>query len=92
MSKTRAHFFLSGEVQGVCFRSAAKDKARSLGVKGWVRNLSDGRVEIIAEGEENKVKKFIEWAKEGPEFAGVENIELYRENYKGEFDRFEIKY
>ncbi len=92
MSKTRAHFFLSGRVQGVCFRSAGRDKACSLGIKGWVRNLSDGRVEIVAEGEESKIKKFIEWAKEGPEFAGVENIELYRENYKGEFDRFKIKY
>ena len=92
MSATRAHFFLSGRVQGVCFRSASRNKARSLGIKGWVRNLPDKRVEITAEGEEDKVKKFIEWAKEGPEFAGVENMELYREEYKGEFDRFEIKY
>ncbi len=92
MSNARTHFFLSGRVQGVCFRSAGRDKARSLGIEGWVRNLSDGRVEIVAEGEESKIKKFIEWAKEGPEFARVENVELYRKKYKGEFDRFQIKY
>jgi acylphosphatase len=92
MSKTRAHFFLSGKVQGVCFRAASREKARSLGIKGWVRNLADGRVEIVAEGEKGKVKKFVDWAEEGPDFAGVENVELYKENYKGEFDKFEIKY
>lgn len=92
MSKTRAHFFLSGRVQGVCFRSESQKKARSLGVKGWVRNLQDGRVEVVVEGEESKVKKFVEWAEEGPDFSEIENTELYWENFKKEFDGFQIKY
>jgi acylphosphatase len=90
--KARAHIFVSGFVQGVFFRSNTQERARQLGLKGWVRNLEDGRVEAVFEGEKEKVLKMIEWAERGPEFAKVENIEVNWEEYKGEFDDFEIRY
>jgi acylphosphatase len=88
----RAHIFVSGFVQGVFFRSNTQERARRLGLKGWVRNLEDGRVEAVFEGEKEKVLEMIEWAKRGPELAKVENVEVEWEEYKGEFDDFEIRY
>jgi len=57
--KVRAHLLISGRVQGVAFRYYTQDIAQSLEIKGWVRNCWDGKVEIVAEGEEEKVKKLI---------------------------------
>jgi acylphosphatase len=56
----RAHVFYSGRVQGVGFRFTAASIADDLGLSGWIRNLSDGRVESVCEGEEKKVKKFLD--------------------------------
>jgi acylphosphatase len=88
----RVHLFISGRVQGVFFRLTMRQKARNFGVKGFCKNLSDGRVEAMAEGEEEKVNKLINWAKRGPFFARVDKIEIKEENYKGEFKKFEIVY
>jgi len=63
-----------------------------LGVKGWVRNLYDGRVEVVAEGEEEAVENLIRWCHKGPRGARVVNVEVIREEYKGEFDTFSILY
>jgi len=90
--KVRVHIFVSGRVQGVFFRSQTKEKARELGLTGWVRNSEDGRVEAVFEGEEEKVKEIVEWAKKGPALARVNGIEILWEDYKGEFDDFEKRY
>ncbi|TSC75880.1 MAG: acylphosphatase [Parcubacteria group bacterium Gr01-1014_30] len=92
MEKAKAHIFVSGSVQGVLFRDSARRKARKLKVKGWVRNLPDGRVEIIAEGEKDRVEQMINWARTGTILARVDNVDFEFEEYKGEFDDFEIRY
>ncbi len=86
----QAHIFVSGSVQGVFYRSNTRKKAKELGIKGWVRNLYDGRVEVTAEGEEEDLKKFIEWCKKGPELAFVENIEVEWNDYKGKYEDFSV--
>jgi acylphosphatase len=92
MAKIRAHLYISGRVQGVFFRDHTRRKALSLGVNGFVRNLLDGRVEAVFEGEEDAVRKLIEWCHEGPPLAQVEKVEVEYEPYTGEFDGFEITY
>jgi acylphosphatase len=90
--KVRAHVFISGSVQGVFFRSETRHKAKERGVKGWVRNTSDGRVEALFEGEEENVKELIEFCKHGPPGARVTGVDVTRENYTGEFRDFEIRH
>jgi acylphosphatase len=90
--KVRAHVFVNGRVQGIFFRQETKHEADRRGVSGWVRNLSDGRVEAVFEGEKEAVKALIEFCKRGPPMARVTNVDLTWENYKGEFDSFRIKY
>jgi acylphosphatase len=90
--KARAHMFVSGRVQGVFFRLQAKHNADRHDVKGWVRNLSDGRVEAIFEGEKEAVEALIEFCKHGPSGARVTYVNLRWEPYTGDFDRFRIKY
>ena len=87
----RFHIFVSGRVQGVFFRANAVEIANKLLIKGWVRNLKDGRVEIVAEGSKEKLKEFIEWLKEGPMLAKVVDIVVEEEKPTGEFDNFERK-
>jgi acylphosphatase len=86
----RVHLFISGRVQGVFYRAFTKEVADSLGLKGWVRNLRDGRVEAVFEGEEDKISIAIERCKEGPPYARVDNIEIIWEEPKDLTD-FEIK-
>jgi acylphosphatase len=90
--KVRCHIFVSGKVQGVFFRQNTLEKAKALGLKGWVKNTQDERVEAIFEGEKEKVEKILEWMKIGPPLARVENVEIRFEDFKGEFDDFEIRY
>ncbi len=92
MEKVRVHVFISGLVQGVFFRWNTKRNADKLQLSGWVRNLPDGRVEAIFEGERENVEKMIEWCKKGPSGAIVEKVEIVYENYKGEFKGFKIIY
>jgi len=89
--RVRAHVFISGRVQGVFFRESTKNNAEKLGVSGWVRNLSDGRVEAVFEGEERDVKRMLEWCRTGPKLAKVEKADIIWEAPKGE-KGFEIKY
>jgi acylphosphatase len=86
----RVHVFVSGRVQGVNFRWNTKIVADNLGVKGWVRNLPDGRVEIVAEGDEDKIKKFLDYVKKGPILARVDKVDVEEEEYKKEFKEFSI--
>ena len=90
--KVRVHLFISGIVQGVLFRYYMQREAQSLGVKGWVKNLSDGRVEAVCEGEKENVRKIIEWAHRGSPYSHVENVSINWEKYIGEFDNFSITY
>jgi len=90
--QVRARIFVSGRVQGVYFREKTRRKAQELGVFGWVRNLPDGRVEAVFEGEKEKVEKTIEWSKKGPFWAKVNGLEVEWEEYRGEFENFEIRY
>jgi len=89
--KTRAHIFIRGKVQGVFFRSEMLREARKQRVNGWVRNLSDGEVEAILEGEEEDVKKLIAFCKRGSQGATVMGIRVAWENYAREFTDFEIR-
>ncbi len=88
----RVHVWISGLVQGVFFRYHTRKLAKKLGVRGWVRNLPDGRVEAVMEGEEEALKKMLEFCREGPPGAEVERVEIKWERPKGEFDDFEIQY
>jgi len=90
--KARVHILVSGRVQGVRFRESTLQKAQKLGVFGWVKNLAGGRVEAVLEGEKGAVQKLAKWAKSGPLFAKVNNIEVDWGEYKGEFVCFEIRY
>jgi acylphosphatase len=90
--KRRCHVLVSGRVQGVFFRQNTLERARALGLKGWVRNTEDGRVEAVFEGEREKIEKILEWMKIGPPLAEVENLEIKWEDFKGEFEDFEIRY
>lgn len=84
----RAHVFVQGKVQGVFFRSEAAELAHEYRVKGWIRNLPDGRVEALFEGEEKDVKKLIEFCMTGPRLAVVTKIDVLWEDYEAEFSSF----
>ena len=91
MNKVRAHVLVSGKVQGVFFRQKTQRQAQSLGVTGWVRNLPDGRVEAVFEGEEEAVKALVDYCHRGPSIAIVENVNVTYENYNGEFSSFQVR-
>ena len=74
--RTRAHVFVSGRVQGVYFRATTRDTAEEAGVDGWVRNLTDGRVEAVFEGPDDAVDSMVEFCQEGSEMANVEDVEV----------------
>ncbi len=83
---------ISGRVQGVFFRANAQEVAQRLGLAGYVRNLPDGRVEVVAEGEEEALRRLIEWCHQGPPLARVERVEVRWQNPTGEFSGFHIRY
>lgn len=90
--KARAHVYASGRVQGVFFRSDTRDEAVRHNVTGWVRNLPDGRVEAVFEGEKKNVDKLIEFCRKGSPGASVTNVEVSWKPYTGEFESFKIRY
>lgn len=89
--KTRAHVFVDGRVQGVFFRSETRRCAERQNVTGWIRNLPDGKVEAVFEGEEENVKELLQFCKRGPPAAKVTDVEVAWENYAGEFSEFEMR-
>ncbi len=90
--KKRVHVIVKGKVQGVFFRYNTMKVAQSLGIKGWVRNLRDGSVEIVCEGEDKDIDELIKWCWRGPPGAFVEKVDIKEEEYVGEFSNFEIRY
>lgn len=92
MKKVRAHVVIDGRVQGVCYRLEARQAALERGVQGWVRNLPDGRVEAVIEGDEPDVKSMVKWCRSGPSLARVTDITLNWAPYTGEFGDFEITF
>lgn len=90
--KSSAHVFISGMVQGVFFRSTTRDRAKELGLTGWIKNLRDGRVEAVFEGEIESIGRMLEWCKAGPPYARVKNVEVKWGEYTGEFKHFEVRY
>ena len=92
IDSVRARVIISGRVQGVFFRASTLDAARTIGVSGWVRNLPDGRVEALFEGDRKKVDKIIAWCYEVPPPALVKNVDVLWEKYKGDQSSFKIIY
>lgn len=90
--KSSLFVFVSGRVQGVFFRMFTVKEARALGLCGRVRNISDGRVEVFAEGEREKLERLIERLKVGPPGAVVEKVQVDWGEYQHEFDDFQIDY
>lgn len=83
------HCYVSGKVQGVWFRSSAKGEADRLDITGWARNLPDGRVEVLAVGDKEKVGELYEWLKHGPKLAEVTDL-TYEELPWQEYSEFEV--
>ena len=90
MDNIRVRLIIEGRVQGVWFRDSTRSEALALGISGWVRNRRDGSVEAIAEGPEDQVKKLVSWCHQGPPRAKVLRVYETREEWKGEFDSFDI--
>ena len=92
MIQKRIHIFIIGRVQGVFFRQSTKVMAIKNNLNGWVRNLDDGQVEIVAEGEKQNIETLVNWCKTGPVFSRVDEFELLEENSTSEFKNFEVRY
>lgn len=81
---TRARVRVRGRVQGVFFRVETRDRARSLGLAGWVRNCADGTVEAVFEGERERVRSMVDWCGRGPSGASVDGVDVAWESPEGE--------
>ncbi len=92
MSNYRVRLFVTGKVQGVFFRQSLKVMAIKNDVFGWVKNLKDGRVEAVLEGNEENVSRLVEWAHGGPANARVEDVEIRNEKFTSEFSKFDVLY
>lgn len=88
----RAHLIISGVVQGVFYRASTKDTAVRLGLKGWVRNLPDGKVEAVFEGPREDVDRAVAWCRQGPPGAYVESVKEKPGRFTGEFSDFRVVY
>jgi len=91
MPNARVHLVVSGRVQGVAFRACTADEARRLGVRGWVRNLPDGRVEAEAEGARAAVEALVAWCRRGPPAARVSAVDLAWIEPTGAEASFEVR-
>ncbi len=86
----RVSIVAGGVVQGVCFRYYAQRKAEELGLAGWVRNMPDGRIEALIEGDDGAVDQMVQWFRHGPPGARVEEFAVREQPYLGEFDDFRV--
>ena len=90
--KKRVHAFYAGKVQGVGFRMTAEDTANQFGVVGWVKNLRDGRVEVLAEAEEAALKRFLDALRTGSMHNFIQHVEVSWSAASDTFSEFEIRY
>ena len=88
----RKHILIAGKVQGVFFRASLLQRAKTLGLTGWVKNRSDGRVEAVLEGAENNWAAMLDWCHQGPPAAVVREVSVTDEPYTGEFTDFNVRY
>ena len=89
--RARLRLIISGRVQGVGFRFTAFDEAKDLALAGWVRNLPNGDVEIVAEGSRQNLQMLAAWAHHGPPSAHVTKVREESSDYTGEFTEFQIR-
>lgn len=92
MTNERVHILVSGRVQGVFFRANTQETALRLGITGWVMNTADGNVEIVAEGESDRIEKFTTWCHKGPSGSNVTDVRVETEEYEGNLNTFDIRY
>ena len=90
--KKCVHILVSGHVQGVFFRACARDRALELGIRGIIRNLPDGRVEIVAQGSASLLERFVEWCWQGPDNAFVEDLQIEDWAAGCDFETFSISH
>ncbi len=90
--KVRVHVLIEGRVQGVFFRAATRDEARARGLSGWVRNLADGRVEAVFEGDKPVVENMLVWCRKGPPYAYVDQVEEEWQPCQGDLTDFRVVY
>jgi acylphosphatase len=90
--RARLHLLVSGLVQGVAFRAYTAEEAQRLGVRGWVRNLPDGRVEVEAEGERAALLGLVRFCERGPPAAQVDGVEAKWSAWRGDLGPFEISH
>lgn len=76
MSEKTVHVYIKGKVQGVWFRASTKDQAEKYSVNGWVRNMKDGRVEALFEGDTDAVDAMVDWCHQGPSLANVKDVKV----------------
>ena len=92
MAQKRVHLFVTGRVQGVFFRQATRVIAIKNYVTGWIKNLDDGRVEIMIEGEDKSVDVVTKWCSLGPANSRIDDIKINQEEFLGEYENFEVRY
>ena len=90
--KVRVHVLVKGIVQGVFFRAFVRDKAHDLKVNGYVKNTGVDKLEAVFEGEKFNVTELIDFCRTGPPHARVDKIDVKKEDFKGEFDSFSVRY
>jgi acylphosphatase len=91
MSLVCKHLLVEGLVQGVAFRYCTLRTAAEQQVTGWVRNLRDGRVEVLVEGELHNVERLVAWCADGPDGASVEQVTVTNRTHKGKYQTFQIE-
>lgn len=89
--RARIRIVVTGRVQGVFFRRAAAEQARTLSIAGWARNLNDGSVEIVGEGERQNLQLLLAWAHQGPPHARVNAVQVQWQPCVGEFAQFQVR-
>ena len=87
---TKANIFVNGLVQGVCYRKFSQINAKNLGLTGWTKNLDDGRVELLVEGEKGLIEEFVKTLQVGPTSSDVKGVNIEWQKYSGEFNDFYI--
>ena len=90
MASIRVEIRIHGRVQGVFYRASAQRQATQLGLSGYARNLDDGSVQVVAEGEEARIEELIAWCRVGPRSARVAKVDVNYGAATGEFSRFDV--